>query len=167
MWSRPSSRREKIRHQMMVFLRFVGIVLLVAAAPKIRHPDSFRTALTGYGLFPEWSLTWLQYGVPLLEVLLGLSLILFLNRRAVKASALLFGAFTLVLGYAWSQDLALTCGCFGRIDRYLHQLPHGLLLHIVLNALVTLGLCAAAVRAESPEEANPSGSIPRQSDRPE
>lgn len=113
---------------------------MVAAAPKIRHPDSFHTALTGYRLFPEWSLTALQVGVPLFEVALGVALILYLSRKAVILSAFLFAAFTLVLASAWWRGMPLICGCFGRIDRYLHELPHGLLLHIVLNALVTLGL---------------------------
>lgn len=121
---------------------------MVAAAPKIRHPDSFLTALRGYRLFPEWSLSGLQYGVPLLEVLLGVALILFLRRGAVALSALLFAGFTLVLSYAWWRGLTLTCGCFGRIDRGLHELPHGLLLHIVLNALVTLGLCFYSARPQ-------------------
>ncbi|MBN9418435.1 hypothetical protein ABS71_14515 [bacterium SCN 62-11] len=124
----------------MYFLRFVGIVLMVAAAPKLRHPDSFLTALHGYRLFPEWSMTLLQYGVPVLEVGLGVALILFLWRPAVAASALLFAGFTLVLSAAWWRGLTLTCGCFGRIDRHLHNLPHGLVIHILLNALVTLGL---------------------------
>ncbi len=124
----------------IVFLRFVGIVLMVAAAPKLRHPGSFLTALTGYRLFPEWSLVPLQYAVPALEVGLGVALILFLWRPAVAISSLLFAGFTLVLGAAWWRCLPLTCGCFGRVDRTLHELPHGVLLHIVLNALVTVGL---------------------------
>jgi hypothetical protein len=122
------------------FLRFVGIVLMVAAAPKLRHPDSFLTALRGYHLFPEWSLLPLQYGVPVLEVGLGVALILYLWRPAVWVSAWLFAGFTLVLSWAWWRGLTLTCGCFGRVDRTLHELPHGLLLHILLNGLVTLGL---------------------------
>ena len=118
----------------------MGIVLLMAAAPKIRHPDSFHTALVGYRLFPDWTLTGLKFGVPILEVVLGVLLILFLSRKAVGVSALLFAAFTAVLSLAWLRGMPLTCGCFGRVDRYLHELAHGLLIHIVLNALVTLGL---------------------------
>lgn len=136
----------------LVFLRFVGIVLLMAAAPKVRHPDSFHTALVGYRLFPEWSLVWLQYGVPLLEIGLGVLLILFLSRKAMGVSALLFAGFTLVLSSAWWRGMPLICGCFGRVDRYLHELPHGLLLHIVLNALVTLGLIYYVRARPEPDE---------------
>ena len=116
---------------------------MVAAAPKLRHPDSFQTALKGYQLFPEWMIPLLNYTVPALEIILGVGLILWLDRRAVVASAFLFGAFTLVLAWAWHHELPLTCGCFGRIDRYLHQLPHGLMIHLILNLLVTAGLVAA------------------------
>ena len=126
-----------------VFLRMVGIILMVAAAPKLRHPDSFQTALQGYQLFPEWMIPLLNYAVPALEVVLGVLLILCLERRAVLASAFLFGTFTLVLGWAWQHELPLTCGCFGRVDRYLHQLPHGLMIHLILNLMVTAGLVAA------------------------
>lgn len=133
---------------------------MVAAAPKLRHPDSFLTALHGYRLFPEWSLTPLQYGVPVLEVGLGVALILYLWRPAVLASALLFAGFTVVLGYAWARGLTLTCGCFGRIDRHLHELPHGLLIHILLNTLVTLGLSWCWWKG-------PSASTPTGSARPE
>ncbi len=73
-----------------------------------------------------------------------MALILFLSRKAVALSTLLFAAFTLVLSYARWRGMPLICGCFGRIDRSLHELPHGLLLNILLNALVTLGLLYSA-----------------------
>ena len=120
-------------------------MLLMAALPKIRHPESFHKALVGYWLFPHWSLTPLTYLVPGLEIVVGVGLLVWLSRSAMVVALGLFGAFTLVLSWARWHHLKLTCGCFGRVDSWLHSLPHGLLLHIAATLAITVGLAVLVV----------------------
>jgi len=123
-----------------LFLRSVGLILCLAAIPKIRHPGSFSTALRNYGLFPEWSMQPLVYLVPALELLVGIALIGWLARAAQWWALFLFAGFTLVLGWARWHNMTLTCGCFGKVDQWLHRLPHGLMLHLLGTLAITLGL---------------------------
>ncbi len=134
------------------FLRGIGLVLLLAAAPKLRHPVSFKVALESYELFPLWSIPFLIYSVPALEVFLGLKLLFAPGRKSISASAVLFGLFAAVLAWAWMRGDLLICGCFGRVDLFLHKLPQGLLLHILLNALAALGLWRCRLLGQSVQD---------------
>jgi hypothetical protein len=129
-----------------LFLKLAGLVLLAAAYPKVRHPLSFRIALESYSIFPAASLSALQVLVPCLEIVLGLSLLAKPTRLSMLLSAGLFASFAIVLGLASARGDYLICGCFGRVDLFLHKLPHGLALHIFLNAMACLGLLAVLVR---------------------
>lgn len=113
----------------------VGLALVLAAIPKLRHPDVFLTALKGYQLFPERLLTPVNYYLPALELMVGIFLLFGRSRAAAAWAAALFYGFFGVLSWARWHHLTLTCGCFGRIDSRLHRMPHGLDLHI----LVVLG----------------------------
>lgn len=128
------------------FLRFTGLILLVAAYPKVRHPLSFRIALESYWIFPAASLSALQVLVPSLEIVLGIGLLLKPTRLSILLSAGLFAGFAIVLGIAWARGDYLICGCFGRVDLFLHKLPHGLAVHIFLNVITSLGLMRSLVR---------------------
>lgn len=125
-----------------LFLRIVGLLLCLAAVPKLRHPDDFYTALSNYQVFPEWTQTSLVFAVPALEVVVGLALLVWTSRGGLLWAAFLFCGFTVVLMWARWHGLTLTCGCFGSVDHWLHQLPHGLDLHI----LVVFGLAVALSR---------------------
>jgi len=112
----------------------------VAAMPKLRHPESFSIALYSYAFFPVWTIKLLAFLIPPLELIVGLSLTLWLSRAGRIMALFLFGGFTVVLTWARWHHSSLTCGCFGRIDSWLHKLSHGLLLHILGTLSVTLGL---------------------------
>lgn len=127
---------------MKYFLRFVAVLLLLAAFSKLRHPEPFAHSLAMYGFFPDWSLRPLAYFVPALELLVGVRL-LFLSRAGVVWALLLFVAFSFSIGIAWATHHSLSCGCFGRLDSGLHRVPHGVFLHLVVNCLVTGGLAYA------------------------
>ncbi|MBS2034756.1 hypothetical protein JST97_07205 [bacterium] len=122
------------------FLKLIGLTLLVAAYPKIRHPVSFRVALESYQLFPAFSLGALQVFVPLGEVILGLKLLFRPTGKSIWFASALFAGFALVLSAAWMRGEHLVCGCFGRVDMFLHMLPHGLSIHILLNLAASAGL---------------------------
>ena len=115
-------------------------MLILAAAPKIRHPISFKAALYGYSMFSPTAISMLQYAVPAAEVIVGLALLLRPRRWNAVAALALFSSFSVVLVSAWWRGLELTCGCFGRVDSYLHGLHQGMLIHICLNIAVALGL---------------------------
>lgn len=128
------------------FLRLVGLVLCLAAIPKLRNPVTFYAALKGYQLFPWWSLEPLSFGIPSLELVVGLSLLLRLSLGGHFWATLLFGGFSLVLTWGRLHGLSLTCGCFGRFDHWLHGLPYGLALHIALNLSLTVALTYLLLR---------------------
>jgi len=128
------------------FLRGVGLLLCLAAIPKLRHPLTFYVALKGYQLFPFWSLEPLAFGIPSLELVVGLSLLWRVSLGGHIWATLLFGGFSLVLSWARLRGLSLTCGCFGRFDHWLHGLPHGLALHIALTLSVTVALVYLWIR---------------------
>ena len=135
-----------------LFLRCVGATLCLAAVPKLRHPLSFYAALKGYQLFHEASLQTLTFLVPALEVLVGLTLLLWVSRGALVWAAFLFTGFSAALIWARFHHLSLTCGCFGRLDSTLHRLPHGLALHILLTATVSGSLIYLLWRGETVAE---------------
>lgn len=131
-----------------LFLRGVGLALVLAAIPKLRHPDVFLTALTAYQLFPERLLPAVNYYVPALELVVGLFLLFGKesSRAAAAWGAALFLGFFGALSWARVHHLTLTCGCFGRIDSRLHRLPGGLELHIAGVLVTALLLSYIAIR---------------------
>lgn len=122
------------------FLRLVGLLLCLAAVPKLRHPEDFLAALNSYQVFPEWIQPALVFNLPALEMVVGLALLLWVSRGGLLWAAMLFSAFSLVLGWARWHGLTLTCGCFGSLEHWLHQLPHGLDLHLLATTLLALTL---------------------------
>jgi hypothetical protein len=117
------------------------LVLLAAAFSKLRHPGDFVDAIATFSFFPAWSLVALAFYVPALELVLGLGLLLRPQNVACRLlSGGLFLLFTLLLLRARWLGLSLTCGCFGRFDRWLHSFPYGLDLHWLGCAAASLGL---------------------------
>jgi len=54
------------------------------------------------------------YGLPALEIIIGLLLILGLGTRIVAAtSAVLLTLFIIGIASAWARGLQIDCGCFG------------------------------------------------------
>ena len=122
------------------FLRFTGLLLVLASIPKLRHPAVFLTALQGYQLFPAWSLKFLNFYLPALELVVGISLLWRCSKAGMLWALVLFASFLGALSWARFHRLSLTCGCFGRLDSWLHHLPHGLALHILGVLGMTVGL---------------------------
>ena len=92
----------------------LGVVWVWAAWSKIRSPRTFTQAVRAYDATPEWLSRSIGYGLPVLELALGVLLILGLVTRAAAAvSGLLFVVFLVGLVQASIRGIQLECGCFG------------------------------------------------------
>jgi len=89
-------------------------VMVSAGVLKISNPDQAVRAVQAYELLPHGIDQVVGYGLPLIEVALGLLLILGLGTRI---AAVLAGVFMLVfivgVSSAWARGLSIDCGCFG------------------------------------------------------
>lgn len=91
----------------------VGGAFAYAGLLKLPDPAASARAVRAYQLLPESLVPAFGYGLPVLEVLIGLVLILGLHVRlgAVLASVLLV-VFMAAIASAWARGLQIDCGCF-------------------------------------------------------
>jgi uncharacterized membrane protein YphA (DoxX/SURF4 family) len=108
----------------------LGGVLLVAGLLKVTKPEVSARAVQAYQLLPFDLATYVGYGLPILEVVLGALLVLGLfTRTAAAVSGVLLVVFIIGIASAWARGLNIDCGCFGEggtIDpsqtRYLEEI---------------------------------------------
>jgi uncharacterized membrane protein YphA (DoxX/SURF4 family) len=94
------------------FLRLaLAGIFLYAGVVKLFDPKAFAHAIAQYDLVPEGLLPLVAIGLPTLEVLAGLGLILEVRGSLSTITILLF-IFLVILGYAVWQNLDIDCGCF-------------------------------------------------------
>jgi uncharacterized membrane protein YphA (DoxX/SURF4 family) len=92
----------------------VGGVWIVAGALKLPDPAASVRAVRAYDLLPESVVPTVGHLLPVLEVVVGVCLVLgLLTRVMAVVSTLLFVAFIVGIGSAWSRGLQIECGCFG------------------------------------------------------
>jgi protein-disulfide isomerase/uncharacterized membrane protein YphA (DoxX/SURF4 family) len=92
----------------------LGVVWIWAAWSKLRSPRAFTQAVRAYDATPEWLSKSIGYGLPVLELALGILLILGLvTRIAAAVSGVLFVVFLIGLLQAAIRGIKLACGCFG------------------------------------------------------
>ena len=92
----------------------VGGVWLYAGALKLPHPETSVTAVRAYQLLPEPVVAPVAFGLPIVEIALGLALLagVFVRTAAIAAAVLLV-VFLAAVGSAWARGLQIDCGCFG------------------------------------------------------
>jgi len=100
-----------------VFLRLLGLcvggVFTYASLDKIAYPDRFADILNDYDMLPLVLINGLALVVPWLELVIGLSLIIGLWRRAAGLLAtVLTVAFLISIAQAQVRGLEVACGCF-------------------------------------------------------
>jgi uncharacterized membrane protein YphA (DoxX/SURF4 family) len=94
------------------FLRLaLAGIFIYAGAVKLLDPRASAHAIAQYDLVPEGLLPLVAIGLPALEVLAGLGLILEIRGSLTMIVALLL-MFLVILGYAIWQHLDIDCGCF-------------------------------------------------------
>lgn len=93
----------------------LGGVFLVAGVSKALNPGGLADSIRTYELgLPEWFVSLSAFGLPYLEILLGLYLIvgLFTKTSAWATNALML-LFILALLQGALRGLEIDCGCFG------------------------------------------------------
>lgn len=92
----------------------LGGVLLYAGLTKIGDLEQSVNAVRAYQIFGHTMSQIIGYGLPVVEIIVGLLLIAGLFTRVTGAiGGLMMLAFIAGIASAWARGLSLDCGCFG------------------------------------------------------
>lgn len=92
----------------------LGSVWIVAGALKLGDLPASVRAVRAYQLLPDSAAQVVGAGLPLVEVVLGVLLLIGLGTRAgALISVLLLSVFVVGISSAWIRGLSIDCGCFG------------------------------------------------------
>jgi uncharacterized membrane protein YphA (DoxX/SURF4 family) len=92
----------------------LGGVFVVAGALKLPDPAAAVRAVRAYKLLPEALVSPVAFGMPVLEIAVGLALLVgVFVRTAAIATAVLLIVYIAAVGSAWARGLQIDCGCFG------------------------------------------------------
>jgi protein-disulfide isomerase/uncharacterized membrane protein YphA (DoxX/SURF4 family) len=92
----------------------LGVVWIWASLDKLSNPLKFVQAVRAYDATPEWLSKAIGYGLPVLELCIGIVLVVGITVRiAAAASAVLLFVFLIGLVQAAARGIHLECGCFG------------------------------------------------------
>jgi len=92
----------------------LGAVFVVAGVLKVPDPAAAVRAVRAYRLLAEPLVGPVAFGLPVLEIAVGLALLLgVFVRTAAVAAAVLLVVFLAAVGSAWARGLQIDCGCFG------------------------------------------------------
>ena len=114
----------------------LAAVFIYAGALKLADPGGFAAVLARYGLAPPALLPWAALGLPALEVLAGLGLLLDLKGSLSLITAMLLG-FAVVLMFGVLAGLEIDCGCFSGEE----LAEHGSLRRALYRGLTMLAAC--------------------------
>jgi len=106
----------------------LGMIFIWSGGSKLIEPRSFATIIEAYGLIPEATIMPAAFGLALLELVAGASLIPDLQGSLSIITGLLI-FFVSVLAYGLWIGLDVDCGCFGPND------PEGAAYHSLRPAL--------------------------------
>ena len=89
-------------------------VFAVAGAAKLADPAGSVRAVRAYRVLPEWAAQGVGYGLPALEIVVAVLLLLGLATRLVACLAAgLLLLFLAGVASAAARGLSIDCGCFG------------------------------------------------------
>lgn len=92
----------------------LGGVWIAAGVAKVTDLDASVRAVRAYRLLPEIAAQVIGAGLPLVEILLGVLLVVGVGIRAsAVVSSILLSAFVVGIASAWARGLRIDCGCFG------------------------------------------------------
>jgi len=113
-WERPTGVRTIVPWLATAARLLLGGVFVVAGALKLPDPAAAVRAVRAYRLLPESLVAPVAFGLPMLEIAVGLALLAgVFVRTAALASAVLLVVFLVGVGSAWARGLQIDCGCFG------------------------------------------------------
>lgn len=106
----------RVRDVVGLLARLVlGGVVLVAGLLKVGHLETSARSVRAYQLLPYDVAGYLGYGLPLLEVAIGVLLVLGLFARfSALVGGILMVVFIIGIASAWARGLSIDCGCFGK-----------------------------------------------------
>jgi uncharacterized membrane protein YphA (DoxX/SURF4 family) len=109
------STRARVLPLVSTLVRLVlGAVFLVAGGLKVGDPQGAVQAVRAYQLLPGALEPVVGWGLPFLEIALGLLLVVGLfTRTAAAATAVLLVVFIAGVASAAARGLSIDCGCFG------------------------------------------------------
>jgi uncharacterized membrane protein YphA (DoxX/SURF4 family) len=92
----------------------VGGVFVVAGAVKLPDPAAAERAVRAYRLLPEAVVPAAAFGLPVVEIAVGLALLagVWVRTSALLAS-LLLAVYVAAIASVWARGLSIDCGCFG------------------------------------------------------
>lgn len=98
-----------------VLARLVLVVVWMWAGwPKLLDSQGAILSVRAFKLLPEAAVRPFGYGLPLVELALGLFLLIGLGTRwAALATAGMMAMFLFGITMAWARGLSIDCGCFG------------------------------------------------------
>ncbi|HEX2904801.1 MAG TPA: MauE/DoxX family redox-associated membrane protein [Jatrophihabitans sp.] len=106
--------REPLGWAGLVVRVFLAAVWAWASLSKIGDPRTFVRAVRAYDATPEWLSQAIGYGLPMLELVLAILLLVgLITRYAAVVSSLLFVVFIVGILQASARGIKLECGCFG------------------------------------------------------
>lgn len=89
----------------------LGIIFLYAGLMKLSDPKAFARIISQYDLIPDLLLPVAAIGLPVLELLAGIGVILAV-RGSLSLMFSLLALFVSVLWYGILRNLNVDCGCF-------------------------------------------------------
>ena len=107
-------RWDQARPWLATLARLVlGGVFVVAGVLKVPDPAAAVRAVRAYQLLPEPLVAPVAFGLPVVEIAVGLALLAgVVVRTAALAATVLLVVFIGAVGSAWVRGLQIDCGCF-------------------------------------------------------
>jgi uncharacterized membrane protein YphA (DoxX/SURF4 family) len=93
----------------------LGIVFFFAGVSKLLDPPAFAVLIDSYGIVPDPLLMPAAIGLPLLEIVAAVGLMIDV-RGSLTVIGTLLVIFMAILGYGIWMGLDIDCGCFGPDD---------------------------------------------------
>ena len=90
----------------------LAAIFIYAGSLKLIDPRAFARTISHFGLVPELLLPVVAIGLPAVEVLAGIALVMDFRSGLYTVSGLML-LFVAVLGYGVLNELNIDCGCFG------------------------------------------------------
>jgi protein-disulfide isomerase/uncharacterized membrane protein YphA (DoxX/SURF4 family) len=114
MTTRLSTRRQQLSWVGLAVRVVLAAVWAWAALAKIGDPRRFVQVVRAYDATPEWLSKAIGYGLPTLELVLAVLLLIgLITRYAAILSATLLVVFLVGIVQAAVRGLEIRCGCFG------------------------------------------------------
>ncbi len=95
----------------------LGALFVYTGTLKAMDPISFLDSIRTFHILPDPYAAWLAMGLPWLEILAGVALVMgILLEGGLALITGMLAVFLWALIYSWQRGLDIDCGCFGKED---------------------------------------------------